>query len=37
MHKNILIYYCTEFLGALTFGLPVSTFFFTLHLGFSMG
>jgi MFS family permease len=37
MKKNILIYYSTEFLGALTFGLPISTFFFTLHLGFNMG
>ena len=37
MNKNIKIYYITEFLGALVFSTPIWTFFFTLHLGFSMG
>jgi len=37
VHKNIRIYYITEFLGALVFSTPIWTFFFTLHLGFSIG
>lgn len=37
MEKNIKIYYITEFLNALVFSIPIWTFFFTLHLGFSMG